>query len=124
MNKEEELANYTDVTEGELSIKVSQNATTELTQFYSFNFTTVDSLFTTVRPEYKGISLVITDGAFSGNLADYPSAPATKPVFETEIYSIDGSSINQHIAVIPSTASFSDRFDFKITSIRSKCLIN
>lgn len=124
LNKEEELANYTDVTEGELSIKVSQNATTELTQFYSFNFTTVDSLFTTVRPEYKGISLVITDGAFSGNLADYPSAPASKPVFETEIYSIDGASINQHIAVIPSTASFSDRFDFKITSIRSKCLIN
>ena len=124
LNKEDELAQYTDVEDGELSIKVSQNATTELTQFYSFNFTTVDSLFTTVRPEYKGIAIAIKDASYTGNINDYPSVTSNKPVFNAEIYSIDGSTINQHVAIIPSTASYSDRFDFKITSIRANCLIN
>lgn len=124
LNKEEALNEYVDVNDGELSVKVSQNATTELTQFYSLSFTTVDNLFTSARPEYKGISIAIKDAAYSGNVNDYPSAPTTKPVFEAEIYSIDGSTINQQIAIIPSTASYSDRFDFKITSIRSNCLVN
>ena len=123
VNKEEELTKYTDVNEGELAVRVSQSTTTESSQYYSFAFSTVDKLFSTFRPEYKGISLSITDPAFSGDYNDYPSKPEVKPVFEAEVYSIDGASINQHIAVIPSTASFGERFDFKVTSIRSNCLV-
>lgn len=123
LNKDEELSKYSDVADDELSVKVSQNATTELTQYYSFSFTTVDNLFTTVRPDYKGISIAIKDAAYSGNYNDYPTDAPTKPVFEAEVYSIDGGAITNGIAIIPSDPYFQNRFEIKITSIRSNCLL-
>lgn len=119
--------NAEEISDDDLSVKITQSTYTSNSQYYNINFSTSYSLYKAGR-QYT-ILYDITDPAFdTENLPKRPEDdPATEdvnenetyemPIFEGAVYSID--AITNDTIVIPSFITVNKNFQIKITSIPS-----